>query len=203
MNDSQSASNKSSLRRTFAAALPAAACRDKLTEFCTQAAAATGGRPMPAQNLHITLRFYGDSDPDQIAGQLQRVSQAGKTIERFLVSVARLRAMPRRHPRLLWLELVPDPHLLRLHQLQFAKGEEQERRFLPHITAVRAISSQPVKLPGCSLNKIGPIEAESIALIQSHLQPDGSQYEIIERFKLANAPPAKRIGNRNQFQDGN
>ena len=178
--------------RTFAALLLDKPSRARLTGLGGRLAGLPL-RPVPPENLHITLRFYGNSDPGQIAGQCRRVAEAGRLVAGFSVSVRAACWMPRRTPKMLWLALAPSAPLSRLHQLQFAPEESRPRRFLPHVTLLRGRKCALPEAFSGAIEKLEDLAVESVALMKSHLHRSGARYEIVERSLLP-APPEREKG---------
>ena len=182
MSSSQPAGDGKGLRRTFAAALPTPAGRRRLAGLCALLAELPDCRAVPPENLHVTLRFYGDSDPGQVAAQGERIAAAAG-LQSFSARIGRACWMPRRDGRMLWLELAACTPLTRLRRRQF-DSPERLPRFRPHITLLRG---QPAALPRTfvdAVERVGKIEIESVALIASQLLPDGARYRIIRRVRL-------------------
>ncbi len=151
-----------------------------------------GARWMGEQQLHITLRFYGDVPPDRenaLVNALRAVT--------FPPFSLRLKGVghfpPRREARLLWVGIAPEPLLLKLHSLvenaSVKAGCEREgRRFSPHITVARLGSSAPDRvaqyLTVNNLFATEPFEVNGFHLYSSRLGKAGAHYTREASFSL-------------------
>ncbi|HEY6872300.1 MAG TPA: RNA 2',3'-cyclic phosphodiesterase [Geobacteraceae bacterium] len=100
-----------------------------------------GGRRVPREQLHLTLRFIGEVDEETFAGI--RGALAGVRGAPFSMTLAGVGHFPPgRHPRVLWVGLEGFEPLLDLQQqvesaLETSGIAPEERRFSPHITIAR------------------------------------------------------------------
>ncbi len=161
-------------------------------------------------NVHLTLRFLGDTASNQrrqIAAGLAEIA-AGHTP--FSLSVAGVGCFPNlRQPSVIWLGLVGA--LDRLARLQ---GETESlarqagftpetRPFSAHLTigrTQRSITSaearglgqamQMAREQGFAQGELLTLPVDDIVLMQSVLQPGGSQYTPLGRWMLGAAPPS-------------
>lgn len=126
------------------------------------------------ENYHLTLRFWGDSDPIDInAGQYQP----------FKVKINNIGGFPsEKRPKYLVAFLETSKFLT-----EIAKDLGEKNNFRPHITLARIrkkIDEKYIK----QLNKIDfqPIEfnVEKIDLMSSQLGEDGSIYSLEKEYLL-------------------
>jgi RNA 2',3'-cyclic 3'-phosphodiesterase len=137
-----------------------------------------GIRFVPPENWHITLRFIGDADPDQVIEALD-----GATLPR---ADARLGpAVDMLAERAL---VIPAAGLDDLSEavtdLTAHIGKPTRKRFFGHLTLARVKTH--VAMPrtlGTLVN--ATFEVDEIALVQSRLDPAGARYETIETWPLA------------------
>ena len=103
--------------------------------------ALAGARRVPAEQIHLTLRFIGEVEEKTFIA----VTSALATVEALPFTLA-LRGIghfpPGRHPRVLWVGMAESEPLLALQQhVELALIEAgiapEERRFFPHITIAR------------------------------------------------------------------
>jgi 2'-5' RNA ligase len=145
-------------------------------------------RPVPAANCHITLAFIGEAgEADEAAiGDALRFADAPVTG----LSLGAPFWLPRRRPRALALD-VHDSHgeLEACHSrlaaaLAETVGWQPERRFRPHLTAVRLGRGVD---PGSQALPVSPqiaFSGESVTLYRSLLLPEGARYEALSRVEL-------------------
>ncbi len=171
-------------RRLFFALWPDATVREPLVRL--QRGLGDCGRSVPPENLHVTLRFLGDTDETRIAA-LKAVATAA-VFEPFAWRLDRLGLWPR--TGILWAGTAATPPALgalattlsvRLEEL----GIEPERRpFQAHCTLFRKSRRRPRSL------EITPIcwSVDEFVLVESRLDGRGASYAVIERFP-ARRPP--------------
>ena len=171
-----------SLRLFCALTLPAEVL-DRLVEW--QAGLSAGSyRPVPRENLHITLAFLGSrpaAELDAIAGELSASSGAAAPID--------LLATRYRETRSVGMvafddvdgaagTLARDVHA-RLHRL--GVYEPESRPWLPHVTVVRFRERPRLEPP---LPVLGGVAPSGAAVYMSHLRPNGAQYVVVASFGL-------------------
>lgn len=139
------------------------------------------------ENLHITLvpPWYEDeSGVEKVKGLLDSIGK-----EKFSLEFRRVTYGPNsKRPRLIWLEGETSCGLVDLRDnLHGMLGKKQEKRpFLLHLTIGRfqenAFSSFPVKEIDDKF--IFQEEANSLLLIESHLERNGAKYNVLHQIDL-------------------
>ena len=154
------------------------------------------GRPLPRENMHLTLAFLGEHPMPVV----EDVHHALATIRApgFALTLAGVGLFGGDRPRVLHAEIAPDPGLkhLRAKVLQAARdaGLEFDRaRFHPHVTLARfsagALTPDEVArlhafvLRGAAF-RAGPFPIERFVLYRSRLGRDGSHYEELADYPL-------------------
>ncbi len=171
--------------RLFFALWPDEHLRETLRQATRKAVRASGGRPVPSQNLHITLAFLGAVTEARRAG----VAAAAAAVNgpALALTLDALKVWPRAKT----LVLAPGggcEALLRLYsslwdeleKIGFARGA---RPYRPHVTLARKVTMAGGRHPAT------PIEwrADAFVLVRSVTDPAGAQYEVIRRWPLASA----------------
>ncbi|MCA9173209.1 MAG: RNA 2',3'-cyclic phosphodiesterase [Planctomycetales bacterium] len=145
--------------------------------------------------LHLTLKFLGETTLLQSASVCRAMARVASRHEAFEVEVIGAGAFPdAERPRTLWagvggggdqvtqLHLDLDDALADLHY-------PRESRFTPHVTVGR-VRSQRNREGICEqLEKdvrfeVGTVGVEEICLVTSRLEPEGPIYEVIGRVPL-------------------
>jgi len=153
----------------------------------------------PASNLHLTLRFLGELDDDQLQRARQFAPEANYG-HPLRVRADGLGAFPSlRAPRVLWAGLSTDPREEMERLLALQRATESHARWLglrpetrpwsPHVTLARiphpssglrrvmdAIATRQC-LSACS-------EVRSVVLMRSKLLPSGASYEVVSSWPI-------------------
>lgn len=148
----------------------------------------------PPENLHLTLRFIGESTEEQqqrLEAALERVK-----VEPFILPVADTGIFPPRgRPKVLWAGLGhAHTRLFQLRQrvddtLLSVALELDVRHFHPHFTLGRLRENTDEKALARFLRKNAGFEAppfrvEEFQLYASELRPTGAEYSVVRRFRL-------------------
>ena len=178
--------------RLFVALAPAPAVRAELGALADSLA---GVRWTPAENLHLTLRFIGETPPEKqaaIVTALDRVS-----VQRFILPVAGVGVFPSRGPaKVLWAG-VGTGHT-RLYQLRKQVDEAllavdtalDVHHFHPHFTLGRLNEDCDRKALAKFLERQAAFEAppfrvEAFDLMASELPPGRPPaYRVMRSFAL-------------------
>ncbi len=166
-------------RRVFFALWPDEAVRTALVRATRRAVRRAGGKPTPAEKLHVTVAFLGSVEPDALARVLEVPPIA---VGPFPLVLDTLGSSGR--TRILWLTCRHVPPALAalettLWERLEAEGFERERRlFRPHVTLARGARAladpvEPVEWP-----------VTELALVESLPDRNGTRYEVLERWAL-------------------
>jgi RNA 2',3'-cyclic 3'-phosphodiesterase len=148
-----------------------------------------------AENLHITLKFLGET-PDQKLSPLQNALSGIRFDQSVNLVIHGLGFFPNdRRPKVLWAGMQASQNLQSLaanidaevHRLGFPN---EERPFAPHLTLARL---QSLRIPPNLLQTIhsksaqnfGSLRTGEFHLIQSHLKPTGAEYTTLQSFRFA------------------
>ena len=181
--------------RAFVAIEPPAGLRDALAGVPAAASLPPGAsvRWTPPENLHLTLRFLGDTPEEQLAPLADTLDAIAAGAPPFELEPGGAGAYPEeRNARVLWVGLVDaDRKLRRLrNQVEAAvRGlgwKREGRPFQPHLTLARL--RRPVRLPAGGWLEAVPrcrFAVKEVALIRSTLKPAGAVYDVLHRASLA------------------
>jgi 2'-5' RNA ligase len=162
--------------------------REAMARATHEAVRASGGRPVPAANLHVTLAFLG-SVPERRLGDLGEVARAivASPEGRLELAFDHLEhwrtaqlvcALPAERP-------APTVALARRLQEQLAASgfAPDLKPFRPHVTVVRKVS----RLGGGEPLDSVVWRFTELALIESRTLPEGALYSVIESYPLCSA----------------
>lgn len=148
-----------------------------------------------AENLHITLKFLGETPPEKLAA-VQKALAGIRSPESVKLAFRGLGFFPNeKRPRVFWAGMEASSNLKSLaadidqgsHRLGFPL---EERPFTPHLTLARF---QPPGIPPKLLEQIRSRNAESFGsfataefhLIESKLKPTGAEYTTVQTVRFA------------------
>lgn len=147
-----------------------------------------GLRWVRPEGVHLTLRFLGDSSPEQIDRLRDSLGPIAARCPRAEIALRGLGLFPERgSPRVLWLGVeLPEPFLALqagCEAAAVAAGFPPEPRpFSPHLTLGRwrDRAARP-ELPDVDL---GSTEPHTLVLLRSELRPEGALYTPLQPFDL-------------------
>lgn len=146
------------------------------------------------QNLHFTLKFFGDIDTEGIDVLAERIENVVNDFDSFNIKIKGCGAFPNKNRiKVIWVGLDEDKILKDLHDKldkQFnSLGFDLDKKFSSHLTIGRMRSAkgkEKVKNTIESFDNvdIGSMEVTRIVLKKSTLTPSGPIYEDLIEFKL-------------------
>ncbi|MCK5127864.1 MAG: RNA 2',3'-cyclic phosphodiesterase [candidate division Zixibacteria bacterium] len=155
---------------------------------------ANGIKWIEAKNLHLTLKFLGDTQEKQVPAIIGGIQIALANAKAFEVTVEGCGGFPSlRNPRVIWTGISDGDQISQLaqsinHELSGIGIEKDKKKFSPHITLGRV--KKPGDMSGLmsyldNLNfTLEPVILNRIALVKSTLTSRGPIYENVENFKL-------------------
>ena len=147
-----------------------------------------------AENLHVTLKFLGHTDPSN----LEKIVNALRAIRNSQPVTLEFRGLGffpnERRPRVFWAGMDSSPNLQPLGQdidrsMNALGFSLEERPFAPHLTLARF---NPPGLPPAlaaalkqhASRKFGSVTAREFHLIESKLKPSGAEYTTLQSFSF-------------------
>ena len=148
-----------------------------------------------AENLHVTLKFLGETDSDKLAA-LQDALAAVRSAESVDLEFRGLGFFPNeKRPRVFWAGMQASANLKTLaadvdqaaHRVGFPL---EQRPFAPHLTLARfSLPGVPPKLLQAitekSSHSFGSLSTGEFHLIESKLKPTGAEYTTLQSFHFA------------------
>lgn len=152
-------------------------------------------------NLHLTLKFLGDTPESKIDELEQVVAQGVQGLAPFGINVKGFGAFPNpQAPRSIWIGIEGNENALANLALQVETSvidlgfPEEEKPFRPHLTLARIKREhqeigQAIEKAGILKDPFlfGRILVEQVTLFKSDLRPTGSVYSPLWSVPLANA----------------
>ena len=149
----------------------------------------------PAQKLHCTLKFLGDSSDKTIIGIGDAIHILAEDMPPFELTATIVGAFPHwRGPRIIWAGLEDSTGGLVKFQKRLDRSlasigfTMEEREFTPHITLGRVNTLRNIpELLQAAENVTFPIDhftSGHIHIVKSDLTPTGSVFSIMKSFPL-------------------
>lgn len=146
------------------------------------------------ENLHFTLKFFGDIDTEGIDLISSKIENVIKDFDSFDIKIKGCGAFPNKNRiKVIWVGLDEDEILKDLHDKldkEFNSiGFDLDKKFSSHLTIGRMKSAKgkdKVKKTLETFNTIdiGTMEVNTITLKKSTLTPSGPIYEDLIQFRL-------------------
>lgn len=143
-------------------------------------------RPVAAENLHLTLKFLGDTDPDWLRDVGDILSGVGRRSAAFEVSLSGVGAFPSlSRPSVIWTGMAPEEPVIQLAAAVEAALVEygfsaESRPFRAHVTLARIKRRPPRELADRLARRVqtelSRVLVDELVLMRSDLTPDGSRY---------------------------
>ncbi|MGC2237873.1 MAG: RNA 2',3'-cyclic phosphodiesterase [Pyrinomonadaceae bacterium] len=147
------------------------------------------------EKMHLTLKFLGDINENQLKELVEIVSKTAAQISKFKLNVGETGVFPTpQNARILWLGVKDEERsLAQISEILESECEnigfpKEKRNFKAHLTIGRL--REPRKSREIALkhlqNRFEPVEFEvsELVIYESKLQPNGSIYSVISKGKL-------------------
>ena len=146
------------------------------------------------ENLHLTLKFFGDIDTEGIDLLSSKISNVVNDFDSFKIKIKGCGAFPNtKRIKVIWLGLEDDEIVKMLHDeldKEFVKlGFDKDKKFSSHLTIGRMKSAKGKNKVKSTIEEfeevdIGEMSVDKIILKKSTLTPQGPIYEDLEIFEL-------------------
>jgi 2'-5' RNA ligase len=185
--------------RTFAAIELPTPVRNHIHQHISQLRAAVPEcRPSwsRVENIHLTLKFFGDVEQSSIRKISDAASRAVKDFTPFEILITGSGAFPKTtQPRVLWIGVDdPSQQLSKLqqrfeHECELEGFGKEERAFRPHLTIARIRKPEGARRlaefnKDLSFKPL-PLKVGELVLFRSELSSQGSKYTALSRHTLS------------------
>ncbi|MBK6489304.1 MAG: RNA 2',3'-cyclic phosphodiesterase [Gemmatimonadetes bacterium] len=184
------------MRLFLACLLPDAVARDIARETATMRAAVPAVRWVPAERLHLTMKFLGIRPEHDVAAVRDAVASVTDRVRPFDATIGQIGAFPNfSRPRVVWLGMQPDTTFAelagaldrRLHGLGYAL---ESRPFHAHVTLGRVNGALPGRQ--CDvlrdarerLQVSWSLPVREVSVVRSTLGAGGARYETLTTLPL-------------------
>jgi len=153
-------------------------------------------RFVPPENVHVTLKFLGDIDPEIMPELITKIETSIRSLRKFDYICAGTGVFPNvRRPRVLWLGITQGSEMLTNlsktldESLKAMPIESEEREFKAHITLGR-IKEFRKPVPELDQFLAYPFKpthnpVDEVILFKSTLTPSGAIYTPLHNFTLS------------------
>jgi len=159
-------------------------------------------RWVPPENVHLTVKFLGDTPDGLLSEVSDRIKDCVGGIEPFAMRVEGVGAFPEPARARVVVVHIQAPEALytlnrRLEDAAEALGlGREERRYTPHLTLGRVKGPKGRDrlaglIAGMSGRPFGEVEAAEMVFMMSELSPGGARYTPLARFALGSEPPRR------------
>ncbi|MFW6071055.1 MAG: RNA 2',3'-cyclic phosphodiesterase [Candidatus Bipolaricaulota bacterium] len=152
------------------------------------------------ENLHITLKFLGEVEENQVSTIKERTEGAAVRSSPFGVDLDRLGGFPHLgFPKVIWLgSNSPPDDIYRLHEdleeSLFGLGfEKEDRDYVPHVTLGRTKEDEDSRierlgenLKNLDFDSSWRVPIGRLTMMKSELRSDGPVYTPLFRVELGN-----------------
>lgn len=179
---------EAAIRVFYALVLPPE-LRPPIGEIARSTARRVHGRPVPAENLHLTLAFIGEI----ARSRLPALIDVGAAVRGEPITLVLDRLGGFRRAGVAWIGASRPPQALGAFAVALARAlaaagiECDERPFHPHLTIVRHCRQPPDEQP------VGPYAwaIDELVLMQSQTGVAGARYGALAKWPLtAGLPPS-------------
>jgi RNA 2',3'-cyclic 3'-phosphodiesterase len=151
-------------------------------------------KPVDPDQLHVTLKFLGDTAAGQVPELAAAVRHGVSGQAAFDVALRRTGVFPHaRRPTVVWAGIERGDPLTRIandleQRLESLGFPREHRAYQPHLTLARIRSRPPGELAALlereSQSDFGAVSIESVVFYQSELQSGGPVYTPLETIEL-------------------
>ncbi|MGE5381847.1 MAG: RNA 2',3'-cyclic phosphodiesterase [Omnitrophica WOR_2 bacterium] len=146
-------------------------------------------------NLHITLRFFGDTNPEDLPVIISALEKAKDKIQPFDLTLEKTGIFGSRYdPKVIWFGIEKNPSLLNLHSnITNALAEVEyfadRQNFVPHLTIGRIKEIRDKQFFQQIIDRFSDVKLitqkiDQFSLFQSELKKEGPIHTCIETFNL-------------------
>ncbi len=184
--------------RLFVAAIPPPALAEELAGAAAELATPEL-RPTSPENVHVTIHFLGDVDPDAVPALTEALADACVHHAPTELTVEAIAPGPPRRPRMLWGIAPATPayealvNAVAAAAATHAPDARRARPGTPHLTLARLRGRAELRdWPGPRPLADARLPVSELALVQSELGPDGPRYTTLASLPLGGGQPAGR-----------
>jgi 2'-5' RNA ligase len=150
---------------------------------------------VPAGNIHLTLKFLGNTNDSLIPMIKERITKKLSHYNAFYIKIVGVGCFPsEKRPRVLWIGIERSDLLNSIQKDMEAEVEElgfapEDRPFSPHLTFGRVRSQKGIaemlrRFTEFRTADFGLVEVKSIHIMKSDLKPTGAEHTSIAEIPI-------------------
>ncbi len=154
-----------------------------------------GARWVPVENIHLTLKFFGDVKDDLVPEIEKGLALICMKHNMFNINIRGAGAFPNlKYPNVLWVGIDESEDLKRLYMdieesMSGLGFEKENRKFSPHLTIGKIKDKKGIEpvikeIYTFKDTFFGSIEVKEVLLMRSVLKPTGAEYSVAAKFNL-------------------
>ncbi|MFH1120195.1 MAG: RNA 2',3'-cyclic phosphodiesterase [Bacteroidota bacterium] len=147
------------------------------------------------QSIHLTLKFIGDTNPDEIPHIVSALGKACEEIEPFELNIADTGVFGSNYnPKVIWFGITPNEILRKLAQNVSSNLETvgilgDRQNFVPHLTIGRIREIKDKKYFQQLMGRFHQVELQNqlvtgFELYESILRREGPIYNVLETYRF-------------------
>ena len=184
--------------RLFVAAIPPPALAEQLAAAAAELAPPEL-RPTPPENVHVTIHFLGDVDPDAVSALREALADACVHHAPTELTVEAIAPGPPRRPRMLWAIVRATPayealvNAVAAAAAPHAPDARPARPGTPHLTLARLRGRAQLRdWPDPRPLTDARMPVTELAHMRSEPGPDGPRYTLLAALPLGGQAAGRR-----------
>ncbi len=149
-------------------------------------------RPVSKNQIHITLKFLGDTESSSIPKLCAELKTALSGTSSFELSMKGLGVFPNEHnPRVIWIGFEKSDEMVKLandveNVLSSLKLNYDKKKFSPHVTVGRINGKSDITdiLSNNREKEFCKFQCSSVNVMKSELLPTGAKHTVVESIRL-------------------
>ena len=165
---------------------------DEISSLLQSLRAIKGIKVPPEGQIHLTLKFLGDTDDKKVKKLCTSLWEALFDSPPFDIIIEGIGAFPNeRNPRILWMGVKAPDELINIAEIVDDNVKSlnlrcDDKRFSPHITVGRVNGSADIRdlVRDCKGKVLCTFRCDRVNVMESILYPKGAVHSLIESIPL-------------------
>lgn len=166
---------------------------DEMKEILSELDCRKNVRVADAEQIHLTLKFLGDTDEKDVQRLCQSLKTALDGQRAFDITVVGMGGFPNEcRPRVIWLGVEDSSRLKEIAGIvdgcvKGLKLDCDNKRFSPHITVGRVNGSTDIRdlVRDCKGKVLCTFRCDHVDVMESILYPKGAIHSVVDSIQLS------------------